>query len=63
MMKIPWTEKLTNEMFCMKPKRKKQLITELIRKQSKFIRNIFRIGRLEHIVTSGKIKGKRDRGR
>jgi ribosomal 50S subunit-associated protein YjgA (DUF615 family) len=63
MMKIPWTEKRTNEHVLYEAKEQRNLITELRRKQSKFIGHILRKGTLEHIVTTGKIMGKRDRGR
>jgi hypothetical protein len=47
----------------MKPKSKKKNIFELRRKQSKFIGHILRKGRLEHVVTTGKMMDNRDRER
>jgi hypothetical protein len=47
----------------MKPINIIRLITEHRGKQSKFKRHILRKGLLEHIVTTGKILGKKDRGR
>jgi ribosomal 50S subunit-associated protein YjgA (DUF615 family) len=43
--------------------RKKRIIVELRKKQSRFIGHILRNGKLENIVTTRKINGRKDRGR
>jgi hypothetical protein len=55
MLKVPWTAKITNE--------KRKTIKELRKKQSGFIGHILRKGKLENIVTTGKINSRKDRGR
>jgi hypothetical protein len=61
MLKVPWTDKITNEDILKQVNMKRKLIKEIRKKQSRFIRHILRKGELEIIVTTGKIKGRKDR--
>ena len=63
MMKISWTAKITNENVLKEANEKRRLITDLRKRQSKFIGHVLRKRKIEHLVTTGKILGKRDRGR
>jgi hypothetical protein len=63
MLKVPWTDKITNENILKQVNMKRKTIKELGKKQSRFIGHILRKGKLENIVTTGKINGRMDRGR
>jgi hypothetical protein len=63
MLKVPWTDKITNENILKQINEKRKTIKELRKKQSRFIGHILRKGKLENIVTTGKINGRKDRGR
>lgn len=63
MLKISWTDKISNENLFIKTNERRKIILDLRKSQSKFIGHILRKGKLEHIVTTGKIIGRRDRGR
>jgi hypothetical protein len=60
---LPWTDKITNENILKQVNEKRKTIKELRNKQSRFIEHILRKGKLENIVTTGKIIGRKDRGR
>ena len=63
MLHIPWTAKITNE-ECLKRMDVKRCIIDNIRKRrATFVGHIMRRGGIENIVTTGKIEGKRSRGR
>jgi ribosomal 50S subunit-associated protein YjgA (DUF615 family) len=61
MLKVPWTDKITNEDILKQVNEKRKTITELRKKQSRFIGHILRKGKLENIVTTGNINGRKDR--
>ena len=63
MLKVLWTAKMSNEEILKQVNEEKNIITELRKRQSKFIGHILRKGKLEYIVTTGKLKGRGDRGR
>ena len=63
MLRIPWTARKTNEDVLTEANHNRQLITNIRRRQAKFIGHIMRKGELEHTVTTGKLNGKRARGR
>jgi ribosomal 50S subunit-associated protein YjgA (DUF615 family) len=63
MLKVPSTDKITNEDILKQVNEKRKTIKELRKKQSRFIGNILRKGKLENIVTTCKIMGRKDRGR
>jgi ribosomal 50S subunit-associated protein YjgA (DUF615 family) len=63
MLKVPWTEKITNKNILKQVNEKRKTIKELRKKQSRFIGHILRKGKFENIVTTGKIKGRMDRRR
>ena len=63
MLKISWTDKISNENILIQTNERRKIIMGLRKRQSKFIGHILRKGKLEHLVTTGKIIGRRDRGR
>ena len=63
MLNVPWTARETNESILKRTKSKRFLINTIRYRQLKFLGHIIRKGCLEHLVLSGKIKGKKDKGR
>ena len=63
MMRIPWTAKMTNVEVLNQIETQRRLIINIRKRQSSFFGHVMRRGGLEHIVTTGKIEGRRDRGR
>ena len=63
MLRIPWTAKKSNENVMREVKAKRELISNIRKKQSSFFGHVMRREQLEYIVTTGKIEGRRDRGK
>src|ERR1700729_34138 len=63
MLKIPWTARKSNEEVLKEAEEIRRLITLIRKRQSKFVGHVWRRCGMEHILTTGKIEGKRDRGR
>lgn len=63
MLKIGWTEKKTNIEVMQKAGVKRNLLSTIVARQMEFFGHVMRREGLEKIVTTGKIEGKRDRGR
>jgi hypothetical protein len=63
MLNVPWTARETNESILKRTKSKRLLINTIRYRQLKFLGHIIRKGCIEHLVLSGKINGKKDRGR
>lgn len=62
-LKISWTERITNEEVLRRAKIKRSLIPTIREKQMKFFGHIFRKQSIEHLILTGKISGKKGRGR
>jgi hypothetical protein len=62
MLKVPWTDTITNEDILKQVNEKRKTIKEFRKKQSRFSGDILRKRKLENMVTTGKIKGRKDRG-
>ena len=60
---VPWTARESNESIMNRFKWKRCLINTIRYRQLKFLGHIIRKGCIEQQVLSGKIQGKRDRGR
>ena len=63
MMKVSWTAKVSNKIILQMANETRTLINEIRKRQSHFFGHILRKGQIEHTVITGKISGKRDRGR
>jgi len=63
MLSVPWTARESNESILTRMKWKRCLINTIRYRQLKFLGHIIRKGCLEHLVLSGKINGKKDKGR
>jgi hypothetical protein len=63
MLRIPWTDKKSNEKVLEEAETRRKLYSKIRKRQAKFFGHVMRQKKLEYIVTSGKIDGKRTRGR
>ncbi|GFO28947.1 UDP-glucuronosyltransferase 2a1-like [Plakobranchus ocellatus] len=62
MLWIPWTAKKTNERV-LNEANKRSLVRTIRKRQATFLGHVMRREKLEHLVTTGKLEGKRSRGR
>ena len=63
MMKIPWTDKVSNDDVLSRANGNRKLLREIRVKQLKFLGHILRKDGFEKLVLTGKIEGTRSRGR
>ena len=63
MLRVSWTEKRTNLEILNTASSTRKLMSNVKRRQAEFLGHVMRKGKLEHLLTTGKIEGKRSRGR
>ena len=63
MLKVPWTDKVSNNEVLNRANTERSLIKVLYKRQMKFFGHVMRKEKFENLVTTGKIEGKRARGR
>ena len=63
MMKISWIKKVTNEKVLRKAQTERQVMKQIVKRQCGFLGHILGNGGIEYQVVTGKVEGKRDRGR
>ena len=63
MLRVSWTEKRTNLEIRNTASSTRKLMNNIKRRQAEFLGYVMRKGKLEHLLTTGKIEGKRSRGR
>ena len=63
MLRIPWTAKKSNETVLKEAETERSLIMKIRKRQATFFGHIMRGGGLEHFITTGKLDGKRGKGR
>ena len=63
MLRIPWTAKKSNETVLKEADSKRSLVNKIRKRQSSFIGHVMRREKMEHLVTTGMLEGKRSRGR
>ena len=63
LLRIPWTDKIRNEEVMERADTKRNLMSTIRERQLKFFGHIIRKRSLEHLILTGKIEGKRSRGR
>ena len=63
MLRVSWTEMRTNLEILNTARSTRKLISNVKRRQAGFLGHVMRKGKLEHLLTTGKIEGKRSRGR
>ncbi|GFO34573.1 endonuclease-reverse transcriptase [Plakobranchus ocellatus] len=62
MLRIPWTAKKTNERVLNEANKRRSLVRTIRKRQATFLGHVIRRGKLEHLVTTGNLEGKRSRG-
>ena len=62
MLRVSWTEKRTNLEIINTAGSTRKLISNVKRRQAEFLGHVVRKGKLERLLTTGKIEGKRSRG-
>ena len=62
-MRISWTDKLTNDAVLLKADTQRSLLKVITSRQIRFLGHVLRKNELEAILLTGKIEGKRVRGR
>ena len=63
MQRISYTEHVTNAEVLRRANTKIKLLSEMVNRQVKFLGHVMRKEEMEHLVTTGYVEGKRDRGR
>ena len=63
MLRIPLTAKKSNADILTEASHSRQLVRNMRRRQAKFVGHIIRKEEMENLVTTGKLDGKRSRGR
>ena len=63
MLRIPWIARKTNEEVLNEAGETRKILITARRRQEKFFGHVMRRKQLEHLVTTGKLNGKRCRGR
>lgn len=63
MLKIPWTARKTNIQVLQQAETQRELMQQINRRQLKFMGHVTRKKKIEHLSITGKIEGRRARGR
>ena len=63
MMRIPWTKKVRNDTVLQRAGTTRELMRTIVTRQVRFLGHVLRKGQLEHLVLTGKVEGRRARGR
>ena len=63
MLKISWTEKKTNDAVLEEARLRRSLMKTIRKRQMQFLGHLYRHKGLEHLALTGKIEGKKSRGR
>jgi len=63
MMKISWMKKVTNKDVLRRAQTEKQLMKQIVKRHCRFLGHIVGNRGIEYQVVTGKVEGKRDRGR
>ncbi|GFN76223.1 endonuclease-reverse transcriptase [Plakobranchus ocellatus] len=63
MLRVPWTARKTNEEVLKETESTRSLMNRIRRRQAKFVGHIMRREGLENFVTTGRMEGKKSRGR
>jgi len=61
MMKISWVDKISNDEVLLRANTTWQLMQTIIARQLRFVGHVIRKGKLEYLMLTGKIEGKRAR--
>ena len=62
-LKISWTEKKSNQEVLEMANKERSMMKTIRKRQMKFMGHVYRKGGMEHLSMTGKIEGKRSRGK
>ena len=62
-MKVKWTDRVTNEVVLQNVKEERQLINSIYRRKRKWAAHNIRHSKIFRLMIEGRMKGKRSRGR
>ena len=63
MLKVKWTEKVTNDEVLRRMNNKRRILETIARRQTSFFAHVMRKEKLEQLVVTGKIPGKKSKGK
>ena len=63
MLKVKWTEKATNDEVLRRMNNKRRILETIARRQTSFFAHVMRKEKLEQLVVTGKIPGKKSKGK
>ena len=63
MLRVPWTARKTNKEILEEADAQRGLMNKIRKRQTCFIGHVIRMEGLEHLATTGKLDGRRARGR
>ena len=63
MLKISWTERVTNETVLQRARTKREIMKMIRQRQLRFLGHVMRLQQLESVCVMGKVEGRRGRGR
>ena len=63
MLKISWTDRVSNDEVLQRAGTKREILTAIRRRQFRFLGHVMRLHQLENVCVSGRLEGRRGRGR
>ncbi|GFR61997.1 endonuclease-reverse transcriptase [Elysia marginata] len=63
MLRFSWTHRKSNETVLIEANSRRSLIKTIRKRQATFLGHVMRREKLEHLITTGKLDGKRGRGK
>ena len=63
MLKVPWTERKTNEEVLAMANANREILTHIRERQLRFLGHVLRRDGIEKLVVEGKLEGRKSRGR
>ena len=63
MLKISWTDRVSNEEVLRRVDMPRTMLKDIRRRQMNFVGHVLRKEKLEHLCLTGKVEGRRSRGR
>ena len=63
MLKISWTERVSNERVLHRTGARREMVRKIRQRQLRFLGHVMRLEQLESVCVTGKVEGRRGRGR
>ena len=63
MLKISWTERVSNEIVLQRAGARREMVKKIRQRQLRFLGHVMRLEQLESVCVTGKVEGRRGRGR